>query len=568
MSKKTTCLSATSATFYPDDFPMLAGTRSWDQPLTPKIMANLLKVKSDENSQLIQKLSDSQRLVVQMKSRAQWLETKKDAHRLKVDNLTTKVVGLERDLVVSEDRGNDLLETVGELKDSLTRVNMERANENRASHEKLIKMRNREEAASTTARRALITIHEAHLREQCESVEAAATARFEVLRRDLISDHEAQLREHRESVGEQLRHMDQLVASSREEVRNLRVQDNEWIGRTLKLKFIFDEIEKLCVLPQDHAEWIQPMVEDIVIPEVPRNIRNQFLPSYGDAHMEDDGAEQEEIYASLSREATAFSELIGDRNPNDVMKAVIIIQKFSRGMIIRRIYGDNPVKRIQMATVIQKIYRGWNQRGMRLLCLPEVLRFRSMYPPRRVTIKFINTGVGEVRINWININTNRMGSPTIVGNNVIGGVGPDEITERFPAEGMQTYVGHIFKVVSFGGTKYIRIPLNFENNSYFDVATGFTFTKSHWIGRAENMRPAGADRAGALNSTESSLVRRISQECNCETCRERRRRQAQVNELEEQQQLEAAIQLSLDFAISVAEQADDYSDSLVALFNA
>jgi len=55
--------------------------------------------------------------------------------------------------------------------------------------------------------------------------------------------------------------------------------EKEWIGRSLKLKFILDEIKKIGALPNDHAEWVEPMVEDIEIPEVSINIRDEFVPT-------------------------------------------------------------------------------------------------------------------------------------------------------------------------------------------------------------------------------------------------------------------------------------------------
>jgi hypothetical protein len=59
----------------------------------------------------------------------------------------------------------------------------------------------------------------------------------------------------------------------------LQESEKEWIGRTLKLKFIFDEIKKVGALPKDHSEWVEPMVEQVVIPGVSINIKDEFIPT-------------------------------------------------------------------------------------------------------------------------------------------------------------------------------------------------------------------------------------------------------------------------------------------------
>jgi hypothetical protein len=58
-------------------------------------------------------------------------------------------------------------------------------------------------------------------------------------------------------------------------------QDKEkiWTGISLKLKFILDEIKKIGALPEDHKAWVDPMVEDIEIPEVSINIKDEFVPT-------------------------------------------------------------------------------------------------------------------------------------------------------------------------------------------------------------------------------------------------------------------------------------------------
>jgi len=77
--------------------------------------------------------------------------------------------------------------------------------------------------------------------------------------------------------------------------------EKEWIGRTLKLKFVLDEIRKIGALPKDHAEWVEPMVDDIEIPDVSINVRDRFVPTAQTDNIdwdssEDDDEDEDEEY--------------------------------------------------------------------------------------------------------------------------------------------------------------------------------------------------------------------------------------------------------------------------------
>ena len=67
--------------------------------------------------------------------------------------------------------------------------------------------------------------------------------------------------------------------TTEEELGIIQSTQKEWIGRTLKMKFILDEIKKIGALPKDHADWVFPMVDDITIPDVSINIRDEFVPT-------------------------------------------------------------------------------------------------------------------------------------------------------------------------------------------------------------------------------------------------------------------------------------------------
>ena len=63
------------------------------------------------------------------------------------------------------------------------------------------------------------------------------------------------------------------------ELKIFRKSEKEWIGRALQLKFILDEIKKIEALPKDHAEWVDPMVEQVEFPEVSINVKDEFIPT-------------------------------------------------------------------------------------------------------------------------------------------------------------------------------------------------------------------------------------------------------------------------------------------------
>jgi len=64
-----------------------------------------------------------------------------------------------------------------------------------------------------------------------------------------------------------------------EELTISQGKEKIWTGISLKLKFILDEIKKIGALPDDHKAWVDPMVEDIEIPEVSINIKDEFVPT-------------------------------------------------------------------------------------------------------------------------------------------------------------------------------------------------------------------------------------------------------------------------------------------------
>jgi len=257
-------------------------------------------------------------------------------------------------------------------------------------------------------------------------------------------------------------------------IREEEVED-PWIGRTLKLKFIFDEIQKIGVLPEDHAEWILPMVEDVNIPDVSNAVRRRYLPSYEDAHMEIvDQDEETEIYDNLSRVATEHSEMLGP-NPEVTIQACLLIQRIFRGFSIRKLYSHNPVERVEQVIIIQKMFRGFSSRGARFQCRPLINYVgRHRLLPR--LIKFINTGPEIYNLRWVKYSLDEdEGYSYGTSDQIIPGTG-------YPTK---VFTNHWFAINEPDHlVRYIRIPHSFKDGDCFDVHTGLTIPYSTWVARS------------------------------------------------------------------------------------
>jgi hypothetical protein len=283
-----------------------------------------------------------------------------------------------------------------------------------------------------------------------------------------------------------------IRVESRREIQRLMNQTEkctEWIGHTLKLKFIFDEQEKIGALPSDHAEWIYPMVHDIVHPDstnpdmsifdgVDPSIIRRVLPSYDDAHMVHDGSEEQQAQridewtheASQIQMNETFSALLIEDRPLAI-SFVVRIQSHFRGAMVRQVY--NP-KKINASIIIQKILRGYLSRKVHFKKL-EDLRWhldRMLANPRasdRRSIQYINTGDVDVRFAWIR-KDGTYGRDTIINP---GRIIPVSIS---------TYITHCFVIRKELDTdKFIHIPRTFQSGSTFDVHTGVNITKEYWI---------------------------------------------------------------------------------------
>jgi len=93
--------------------------------------------------------------------------------------------------------------------------------------------------------------------------------------------------------------------------------EKEWIGRTLRLKFIFDQMKKIEALPEDHAEWVDPMVEQVEIPEVSIAIRDEFVPTAQTDNIDWTDEDEEEEYEEYETFYEGQEDIIGDYLDNE-----------------------------------------------------------------------------------------------------------------------------------------------------------------------------------------------------------------------------------------------------------
>lgn len=122
-------------------------------------------------------------------------------------------------------------------------------------------------------------------------------------------------------------------------------ETHEWTGRTLKLWFILNEMKKVGL---SQSEWIFDLFEDFEMPNIPRRIREEFLPCSSDqpiAYIEG----EEELIERLSEEAhehAVQSELIPEfitwlattRTPAYIALSASRIQAAFRGFKHRGIH--------------------------------------------------------------------------------------------------------------------------------------------------------------------------------------------------------------------------------------
>ena len=120
-----------------------------------------------------------------------------------------------------------------------------------------------------------------------------------------------------------------------------------WIGCSLKFKFILDEIKKIGALPPDHADWVEPMVEEIRIPVVSINIKDEFVPTIQTDNIDWVDSEEEEYedqpddIPDFARSGTVGARIYWNEHPESDIASATMIQAAWRGYHLRLLFGDN-----------------------------------------------------------------------------------------------------------------------------------------------------------------------------------------------------------------------------------
>jgi hypothetical protein len=302
---------------------------------------------------------------------------------------------------------------------------------------------------------------------------------------------------------------------NREFTRYKERNDSEvWMGRCLKLDFIFKKIKQIGALPEDHGAWVWDMIDDIEFPDgpsspsvflsVPNSIRNRFLPSATDAGINFQDNEIS-IIDELSREAEEFNANLSenfrrslDENPEIVISRIRIIQSRFREHI-----RPNLEKRIQAATKIQSIWRGFCGRGiitykgtlkydtslMKYKLTPDKT-IKSTYQivpehmRRAIRINLANTSKEIIHYKWLKIRPNTL---------ECDGFGTEYSIKPGESVSVRAYIGHWFSFAheSDECEQFFRVMRNsFLGNlgrdiwtrpsAVFDLNTKLTITRDHY----------------------------------------------------------------------------------------
>lgn len=157
---------------------------------------------------------------------------------------------------------------------------------------------------SDTLRAELRTTHQTYIKSLCEKdQEIAELKKHLVVTSTLFAEDIDTIQKENDSLRDDLN-------ITEGELTIFQKSEKEWIGRSLKLKFILDQIKKIEALPKDHAEWVDPMVDDIDMPEVSINVRDEFVPTTQTDNIDwvDSEDEGDEEYAQEAQETQEAQE--------------------------------------------------------------------------------------------------------------------------------------------------------------------------------------------------------------------------------------------------------------------
>ena len=309
---------------------------------------------------------------------------------------------------------------------------------------------------------------------------------------DQLKDKDEEIRQHKITI----KYRVEDIHHERNLAFNWKITSQKWMGRCLRLDYIFKQLRKISALPEDHGEWVYDMVDSIEFPDnpsesiydsIPLFIREENLPHYGDAHMEPADREDEiELIESLTREAHEHSVSVDHSITEEEelkilkIKSSVKIQAAWRGYKSRVIITyDGHIPEYQNANMIlnnDSVPGSYN---------PRHRNFTSMIDCQG--LYFFNTSNQPLSYQWI------------VPNNIIGRT----YTLR-PREHIRiaTYYGHWFRVwpgTVWGSSYFFRITpnsrypntrqINLSERLYFDLNTRITIDYDTFISTNSLRRP-------------------------------------------------------------------------------
>ena len=260
--------------------------------------------------------------------------------------------------------------------------------------------------------------------------------------------------------------MEDTICTQQEEIDRLKEQGNEeWLGRTLKFKYLFDKLKDVGL---SQGEWIMDTLEDIDVPEVPTAIAEKYIPTMYTCNIEVADEDEWETYQELTSEASLHALL-----------------------------EDDPELKVKSATLIQKIFRGYRSRGIHYYKWPEndcygeteeetMLKridewglfpykngFHEFQGYKR-SITFENSGRATMVIQWIRKNS---GMTSHIAKE--GFAGPKIVVESGRAYSLTTMVGHCFYVMNQDTKEkqFIRIPFVCKEKTVFNLTVGISYDK-------------------------------------------------------------------------------------------
>ena len=260
--------------------------------------------------------------------------------------------------------------------------------------------------------------------------------------------------------------MEDTICTQQGEIDRLKEQGNEeWLGRTLKFKYLFDKLKDVGL---SQGEWIMDTLEDIDVPEVPTAIAEKYIPTMYTCNIEVADEDEWETYQELTNEASLHVLLEDD--PELKVKSATLIQKIFRGYRSRGIhYYKWPVNDCYGETEEETILKRIDEWGL----FPYKNGFHEFQGYKR-SITFENSGRATMVIQWIRKNS---GMTSHIAEE--GFAGPKIVVESGRAYSLTTMVGHCFYVMNQDTKEkqFIRIPFVCKEKTVFNLTVGISYDK-------------------------------------------------------------------------------------------